>query len=140
MCPAMTPSPADRLRALAVPALLAAVALVQIAAVETRGMTRWKAGGFGMYSEPHYSWTQVWIGVPAPEGLRFRLFGKELQGSGVGGMHGLVTQCRRWPTEACLRELSRALPEHVAAIQLWRPRVDPNTFAYQRERLAELRQ
>jgi hypothetical protein len=135
----MLSRPADRLRALAIPALLAAVALVQIAAVETRGLTRWKAGGFGMYSEPHYSWTQVWVGVPAQGGLRFHLFGKELQGAGVGGLHGQVTQCRRRPTEACLRELARALPGRIAAIQLWRPRVDPNTFAYQRERLAELR-
>jgi hypothetical protein len=62
-----------------------------------------------------------------------------MQGSGVGGLHGQLNRCRHWPTEACLRELARGLPQRVAGIQLWRPRVDPNTFAYQRERLAELR-
>ena len=68
------------------------------------------------------------------------LFGKEMQGAGVGGLHGQLSRCRRWPTEACLRELARWLPaERIAVLQLWRPRVDPWTFAYQRELLAELR-
>jgi hypothetical protein len=136
----MSPRPADRLRALAVPALLAAVALVQIAAVEIQGISRWKAGGFGMYSEPPPTWTQVWVGVETPQGVRFRLLGREMQGSGVGGLHGQVNRCRHWPTEACLRELASMLPtERVAVLQLWQPRVDPNRFAYQRRLLAELR-
>lgn len=38
-----------------VPALMVIVALIQSAYVHKQGLTRWKGGGFGMYSEFHHN-------------------------------------------------------------------------------------
>jgi hypothetical protein len=68
------------------PILLAIVALQQIAFVHAFGLSRWKGGGFGMYSEFGLSKTQVRIEFPNGNlgvsrntvervSLRLRLFG-----------------------------------------------------------------
>lgn len=47
------------LRAFGVPALMCVVALLQLYQVHVNGLTRWKGGGFGMYSEFHANSRQV---------------------------------------------------------------------------------
>jgi hypothetical protein len=43
------------------PAIIIAIAAFQLYEVHYHKLSRWKGGGFGMYSEVHPLWRQVWI-------------------------------------------------------------------------------
>ena len=45
------------------------VALLQITLSLSGGLTRWKGGGFGMYTEPHPSKRRVWLTLTTDDGI-----------------------------------------------------------------------
>jgi hypothetical protein len=125
-----------RIRTFLVLGILTLVATVQLAVVEYRGMTRWKGGGFGMYSEPHYHQNQIWLGGMGPDGITYSLIEPLAQGP---QLRERLIACKRRPTQACLRELRPVLRNRgLRAIQIWRPHLDPDTLEFQRELLAEI--
>jgi len=81
---------------------LVLLALGQLATVHLLGLTRWRGGGMGMYSEPHPNLTVVSIVVD--------------------GRREVVEawRCERLPSPACLRETLSAYP-HAEAVEVRRP-------------------
>jgi hypothetical protein len=122
------------LRAYLALALLLAVAALQMFLVEATSLTRWKGGGFGMYSEPHFLSRQIWFGHRTPGGLIFEPAPEQR------AMLAPILSCKRWPAIGCLAHLVEIaeLPG-LEVVQVWSPRVDPRTLAYTRTLLAEYR-
>ncbi len=116
-------------------ALLLAVAAYQMWRVEVDGLTRWRGGGFGMYSSVHYGESEVWIGFSRGEGLNF----VPMTTAGTVEARLLLPRCRVFPTEESLEELALYITPGAGALQIWRPRLDPETLAFDRELLAEYR-
>lgn len=128
-----------------VPVLLFAVASTQLGRVFFSGQSRWRGGGFGMYSEFHPNLTQVWLvergstsgGGPPPLRLSEQDAAPEVA--------RLVDRCMRLRSQACLRDLAAALPAAPALkpprsrrLELWLPAFDAATGALSRRRVAEL--
>jgi hypothetical protein len=85
---------------------LLAMGLAQLGAAQALGISRWRGGGMGMYSEFHPNETVV---VAVVDGARREV---------------VAWRCQRIPTPACLAE---ALVDHPEAerLEAWRPRFDP---------------
>ncbi len=117
-------------------ALLLAVAAHQMWRVEVDGLTRWRGGGFGMYSSVHFEEHVIWMGYESPDGLQFGPLGTPRSIEG----RVLAPRCLIFPTPESLAELHGELSDRIRILQVWRPRIDPETLAYDRELLAEFRQ
>lgn len=115
--------------------LLLAVAAHQMWRVEADGLTRWRGGGFGMYSGIHYSENALWIGVQTPAGIQYQPFA--IPASMEARV--LAPRCTVFPTQESLEELLPHLSKKVRVVQVWRPRLDPETLVLERELLAEAR-
>lgn len=96
------------------------VAAAQLALVHGGGLTRWKGGGFGMYTEAHPNERQVVLrglgGAPIP--------GHELARSGC---RAPVRRFQRWPSADAAASVAGCVPLAVTAVELWSPGVDPAT-------------
>lgn len=44
-----------------IPSLALIVFLIQLFLVNTKDLSRWKGGGYGMYTEMHYAYNQIYI-------------------------------------------------------------------------------
>lgn len=129
--PGAPPGLAGLARAYLVPIVLVGVALVQLGFVESRGLTRWKGGGFGMYSDPHPILREVWLEIERPSGVfRYR--------TQRGSAERLAAnECKYWASEACLAELGRHSGRtRLRAVEVWEPGVSTDSFAFERRRLA----
>src|SRR5688572_14045580 len=85
-----------------VPFLLVAIASTQLGRVFFSGQSRWRGGGFGMYSEFHPNLTQVWLVErdPTGSGLTWRRLSEQDAAPQVAR---LVGRCMRLRSQACLR-------------------------------------
>lgn len=97
---------------LAGPALALLVALVQIWGAGTHDLSRWKGGGFGMFSS-----------LDAPQHRAVRLYGR-VDGSWAAMKSGPVAAAERFaartlPSDAAMADWARALLQ-----QPWRMRAD----------------
>ena len=73
-----------RLRSFGIPVLMALVAVGQMIVVEQQALTRWKGGGFGMYTEVHFNHREVWVvRRDGDRTLLHQLFEELRQGSGL---------------------------------------------------------
>lgn len=128
-------SPGRRLRRAVPLALLLVVAAHQMWRVERDGLTRWRGGGFGMYSCVHFEEHAVWGGMETPQGLRF----SQIVVPTSPAARTLLPRCKAFPTPESLAELLPELDPRFRVLQVWRPRLDPETLVYDRELLAEYR-
>lgn len=104
----------------ALPALALLIALIQLTLVHTHGLSRWRLGGFGMYSDYHPEHLQLWRLQPdSPPALL------------TEDDHPQVARCVRLPTAACFATLHAQLPAQPAGgpatYELWRPQADPDS-------------
>jgi hypothetical protein len=136
--------PRERLRALAplarrwlVPLLLAGVASVQLARVSFGGQSRWRGGGFGMYSEFHPNQNQVWLRALDQPAAPPRRLPDERDAPAT---RRAVARCQRLRSQACLSELAASLPGDAGRRQLeiWQPVFDAGTGTLSRRRAAAL--
>ena len=134
----------ERLRALVpvaqrwlVPLLLVAVASVQLARVSFGGQSRWRGGGFGMYSEFHPNKNQIWLrALQRPEAPPGRLSETE----GPPATRRAVARCLRLRSQVCLGELAATLPRDPAPrrLEIWQPAFDDRAGTLSRRRVAAL--
>ncbi len=100
--------------------VLVLVALHQLVLVHTHGLTRWKGGGFGMYSDFHVHQRQVWLAtVTPPEADHAVDASTRLART---RMRAAARRCGRFANRACLEELAThgsAFDLGGARIQLW---------------------
>lgn len=105
----------------ALPALALLIALIQLTLVHTHGLSRWRLGGFGMYSDYHPEHLQLWRTRPgSPPALL------------TEDDHPQVARCVRLPTPACFAALHAQLADQLpadgaATYELWRPQADPDS-------------
>ena len=121
-----------------VPLLLVAVASVQLARVSFGGQSRWRGGGFGMYSEFHPSKNQIWLAaLERPDAPPGRLSETE----GPPATRRAVARCLRLQSQACLGELAATLPHDAPGprrLEIWQPVFDTRSGILSRRRVAAL--
>ena len=119
--------------------LCIAVAAVQLYLQHARQLTRWKGGGFGMYSEIHFTYRELWIrdGDDA-----YSLF-HETAISDSGQREEAIRQerrhfdrCMRWTTHACLAERAEG---DGRTFEIWELTVDTESLEMRRRLLARYR-
>jgi hypothetical protein len=117
----------------AVLALALLVALSQLALVHTHGLSRWRLGGFGMYSDYHPDHLQIWL-TSADDAARITL----ATPLDPACDPDLAERCARWANAACLATLHACLIDAPpdARLTLWRPRIDAATGQLSREAVA----
>ena len=103
-----------------VPIIVFIVAIFQF--IQTRnGLTRWKGGGFGMYTELNYPHREVWIVLPdTTMNVRFIPEVKKKYGE-------LINRVKRYPNKKSVGKLSEQLSQVYPdsfQIQVWTPYVD----------------
>ena len=105
----------DRVRAIWL--LVAAVALVQMGVVRLVGATRWKLGGFGMYSEAHPNQRMLVVRDP----------GGGVLGAPPEACEAAKDHFLRWPSEGAAQALLTCLPPEATRVEVWTPGVAPET-------------
>ena len=131
----------ERLHALAVkrwlvPLLLLGVASVQLARVAFSGQSRWRGGGFGMYSEFHPNRNQIWLrALDQPAAPPRRLS----EDQGAPATRRAVARCLRLRSQTCLGELAASLPPAGRQrLEIWQPVFDTRAGTLSRRRVAAL--
>ncbi len=126
-------------RALIPPAILCAVALIQVGLTRTQDLSPWKGGGFGMFStnDDRLRPIRIWVTDSAGE----REIGVP---EGLGKEAGRVTAM---PSDRRLRGLARAIGHREdprgdtisrVRVSVWRARFAPLTLEPSYERLREV--
>jgi hypothetical protein len=118
----MSPAPSA---ALLVPAAALLIAAAQLALVHTHGLSRWRLGGFGMYSDYHPEHLQLWHirqGTPALITATTPLLPTCPQPT--------AERCLRLANAACLAHLHACLPDAASGdrVELWRPQTAPGAM------------
>lgn len=120
-----------------VPCLIIAVSSTQLGRVFFSGQSRWRGGGFGMYSEFHPNLTQVWLVERGPQGTPPRRLSEQDAAPQVAR---LVGRCMRLRSQTCLRDLAAALQAPALEspgrrrLELWLPAFDATTGTARGER------
>ncbi|ARN77021.1 hypothetical protein BST97_02845 [Nonlabens spongiae] len=108
-----------------IPLLITGIAGAQLYKAQN-GFTRWKGGGFGMYSEMHYNLNQIWLNDQLIEQEQLP---EELSKS-----------FKRKPSDAhanlILKELASDFPD-AEKLQLWRPTFNLESMTYSRKLVYE---
>jgi hypothetical protein len=88
--------------------LLLLVAGHQRYLVESRGLTPWKGGGMGMYSDFHYRDHEVWLRLDGDGRDPEHEYLSEIERD---GLLTLSSRCLRFTGAGCLEELGQAIDE-----------------------------
>ena len=107
-----------------VPLTMAGLAVLQLVFSQTSLLSRWRGGGYGMYSEFHPSSTQIWL---IQEQQQIRIDQKQnILWSDVTTWQAQCKTCQKWPDVQCLRHLSEHLPKQLGFVRIeaWRPAFD----------------
>lgn len=100
------------------------------------GLTRWRGGGFGMYSEIHWKERLVWIGSKNRE---FKLDINKLHNDPL--FKKLRDQTKRNPNQENLSKLSKKIASFSNKkpfyVQVWRGKFDLRTSSYTRKLISE---
>lgn len=121
----------DTLLLLAVPALLSAVAAAQLYLVEQRSLSRWKGGGFGMFSTlDHGAFRGVDVVIEAPD----RSEAQDVPPS----LEELAARSANCPSDGLLRQLAKGIvarerryerPVTKVTLTVWKTEFQPDTLA-----------
>lgn len=120
----------DWVRRYGVTVLLLLVAFNQLYLTTFGNLSRWKGGGFGMYTEFHPTYYRVYtkFKTSPPPGTNFT------PSPFMGIMRKKI---RINPTEKNLRKLKREMRKGSGiqdlVIQVWKPKFDPKTMKFYRE-------
>lgn len=118
-----------------VPILAFVIVSVQMFFVNTINLTRWKGGGFGMYSEMHYHYNEVVV-----SNLDTPLDSLKTSDSNIAKA---VNRLKRIPSTANLKKTAFLLSENMTkgnlTVQVWKPLINSKNGSYSRELLNEFR-
>lgn len=112
-----------------VPIVAVMVIIVHLVYVKTYNLTKWKGGGFGMYSEVHYYYNEVFISnLNQPLDI---LIAKDKT------IKNAINDVKRMPTKARFEKMAKIISKYVASdtisIQVWKPLIDSKNASYSRE-------
>jgi hypothetical protein len=119
----------------ALPFFIIFIAGWQFYLVYQKNLTRWKGGGFGMYSELHPLNRQVWVGK------KDSLWRIELNDGAAKGKTAKATRLCYRPDEENARNLAKFIAHefHLKAvtIQVWEPFIEPGNNLLSRKLIKE---
>ncbi|MEZ4793097.1 MAG: hypothetical protein R2783_06445 [Gelidibacter sp.] len=114
-----------------VPIVALVVISVHFILVNTSNLSKWKGGGFGMYSEVHYYFNDVWIC-----NLTKPLDSLIAEDKHIGNV---MMDVKRMPNQANLEKMARLMSKYVKSdtvrIEVWKPYIDSKNANYTRERI-----
>lgn len=114
-----------------IPALAVLLVGIQFFRVRQHKQSRWKGGGFGMYSEIHYTYNEVRVNDLSMPLDSLKETHEPLQIA--------LEKLKLDPSEQKMKEMAYVLRELTQdkqfTIQVWRPVVDAKASTYKRELL-----
>lgn len=122
-----------------VPILMFLVAAFQLFQVNNEGLTRWKGGGYGMYSEIHYSSYEVWTTYKGE--IKEIKNIEKIDGITPEESKRLILKVKLFPNNRNLRALAKILKkdeDYPITIQVWKPKINLNNLSYSRVLLKEI--
>jgi hypothetical protein len=118
-----------QLKKYAIPIIAVMVIIVHFVLVKTSNLNRWKGGGFGMYSEVHYYYNEVYISdlsQPLNSLIAEDKFIKHV-----------IMDVKRMPNKSNLENMAKIISKYVASdtisIQVWKPLVNSKNASYSRK-------
>lgn len=116
-----------------VPILALLVIVVHFVLVKTSNLSKWKGGGFGMYSEVHYYFNDLVI-----ENLNKPLDSIIKQDRSIASF---VMDVKRLPNTSNLQKMAELASNYVSSdtvtIQVWKPLIDGKSSTYSRQLINE---
>lgn len=110
-----------------VPIIAFAIAAIQFNNTRS-GLSRWKGGGFGMYSEIKYTKSEVWVQTQDTFLLAADILPRYY--------HEQIRDVMRFPNQKNLAKLYQILwknnPEQEYHIQVWHPSLNFDSMHYQK--------
>lgn len=117
----------------AIPTVALFIVVVQLFLVSENNLTRWKGGGFGMYSEMHYYYNEVII-----SNLVIPLDSLKKSDTNIANK---IHRLKRMPSTALLKDVAQLLTKYSSkdtiTVQVWRPLLDSKKARYSRELINE---
>lgn len=117
----------------AIPTVALLIVVVQLFLVSENNLTRWKGGGFGMYSEMHYYYNEVII-----SNLVIPLDSLKKSDTNIANK---IHRLKRMPSTALLKDVAQLLTKYSSkdtiTVQVWRPLLDSKKARYSRELINE---
>lgn len=103
----------------------------------TKGLSKWKGGGYGMYSQIHFNRNEIWYGTSTNCFLEITdeslLNTKEAR--------KVFNSVKRYPNKKKLEKLANLIENELEIegliIQVWRPKVNTTELTYTRELIYE---
>ncbi len=118
-----------------VPALAFLVVAIQLVLCNTWNLTKWKGGGFGMYSEVHFYYHDVFVSP-----LSIPLDSLQKKDTNISDA---IMQAKRMPSDANLRRMGELVSKYASSdtitIKVWKPQIDAKTSRYSRELMYKLK-
>ena len=115
--------------------LALSVVLFQLIRVYTEGLSRWKGGGFGMYTEVHYKQHEIWVNH-----ANFSLDSLAKNNSKV---RESIVKLKRTPSDKNLHQTAQLIQKFAQidtlTIQVWKPKIAIENAEYTRELINELK-
>jgi hypothetical protein len=115
------------------PAIIIGVAAFQFYQVYYHQLSRWKGGGFGMYSEVHPLWRQVWI---ISDDSTFQV---KKQPKLYAAAYRLKMKPDYKNTHAFAVIAANQFHKDNITIQVWEPQLDITTNRLSRKRIQEVK-
>jgi hypothetical protein len=117
-----------------IPVIALIVIGLQVFMVETNQLSKWKGGGFGMYTEVHYVRNEIWV-----NDVNISLDSIVENNTEVSLA---VNQLKLTPSKKALYEAAEIIQPHFKTdtlkIQVWKPNIDISKSTYSRELINEI--
>jgi len=118
-----------------VPIVALSVIAIQVFLVKQENLSRWKGGGFGMYSEPHYHMNEIRV-----SNLEIPLDSLIKQDPVI---ERSIKKLKSFPTDINLKKTTQLLLNKTKAdsitVQVWKPYIDMENSTYNREMINKLK-
>lgn len=115
-----------------IPCLLLIVIFIQLFLVNTQNLNRWKGGGYGMYSEIHYSLCQIYIpGYSVDSLVKDNTEMKNTLGY-------LLLMPNKSNLKKAAKHVLKTTKEDSIHIQVWKPKVVADQATFTRELIDEI--
>ena len=115
------------------PILMLCVALIQLLLSQSSTLSRWRGGGYGMYTTFHPNFTQIWLIENNKQTRLDTVVHPVPLWYNPDASTKILQTCQRWPTQSCLQQLTKQLHHNTSyqRIEAWRP-----TFSQLEKRLS----
>ena len=117
-----------------VPIIACFIIIVHVVLVNFYNLTKWKGGGFGMYSEVHYYYNEVYI-----KNLNLPI--DSLKANDIN-LNDAINHLKRLPNKDNLENMAELVSKYVindtVIVQVWKPTVDCKKGHYYRELINEI--